>query len=247
MQTFDEFGQARRMAASGHESRLEGQWVRILGRRPAVKLAGFLGCALMAVPLGLAAQSTSYGVAGMENMTPIGPDGRAIATRQAITQPNPCPVSVEASHLSDGNIVRTGGGQFRTGRGQVNTPQDERLPVDGAKGVGQGLHLTLKSADQRTIDSATVNLRGWTATGRTEQVGQVSTGKETNIKTQTLTVFLIPGAAHTATVDVWAPGLTAIVSVELISVKYSDGTAWTPAKDRTCRVTPDHLMLITQR
>lgn len=211
-----------------------------------MKLAGFLGCAILMVPLGLAGQNTSYGVAGMENMT-SGPDGRGIATTQAVKQPNPCPVSVDASHLSDGNIVRTGGGQFRIGHDQVNPPQGERLRVDDAKGVGQRLHLKLKSPDQRTIDSATVNLRGWTAAARTEQLGQVSAHNETNIKTQKLTVFLTPGADRTATVDVWAPGLTAVVSVELLSVKYSDGTAWTPAQGSTCSVTPDHLMLITQR
>jgi hypothetical protein len=46
---------------------------------------------------------------------------------------------------------------------------------------------------------------------------------------------------------VWAPGLTAVVSIELMSVKYSDGSTWTPAQGKTCRVAPDPLMLVTQR
>lgn len=196
-----------------------------------MKLAGFLGCLLLVAP-GVAAQNTSYGVAGIEGTTTVGPDGRTIATTKTVTLPNPCPVSIEASHLSDGNIVRTGTG----------------LPkVEHANGVGQRLHLKLKSLDERTIDSVTVNLRGWTATGRTQQLGQLSTTKESTLKMQTLTVFLIPGADRTATVDVWAPGLTAVESVELLSVKYSDGTAWTAAQGKSCRVTPEPLMLITQR
>lgn len=212
-----------------------------------MKLAGFLGCMVLAAPLGLAAQNASYGVAGMENITTVGPDGRTIATTQAVKLPNPCPVSVEASHLSDGNIVRTGSGQFQIGPGQVNPPQGERLPVDGTKGVGQRLHLKLKSPDERMIDRATVSLRGWTATGRTEQLGQLGPNKASTLKMQTLTVFLTPAADRAATVDVWAPGLTAVVSVELLSVKYSDGSKWTPAQGKTCRVTPEPLMLITQR
>ncbi|HVN93632.1 MAG TPA: hypothetical protein VMT38_08050 [Terracidiphilus sp.] len=210
-----------------------------------MKLAAFLGCVLLVAPLGIAAQNASYGVAGMENMTPTGPDGQT--TSQTIALPNPCPVSVEASHLSDGNVVRTGAGQFQIGHDPINRPQSQRLPVNGAKGVGQWLHLKLKSPDARTIDSAALSLRGYTATGRTEQLGPAKPTKETTLKMQTLTVYLIPGADHTSTVDVWASGLTAVVSVELLSVKYSDGSTWTPAEGNSCRVAPDHLMLITQR
>lgn len=205
--------------------------MRIPGRRLWVKPTGFLGCLLLVAP-GLAAQNTSYGAVGMEGIGTIGPDGRTITTTKTVLPPNPCPVSVEASYLSDGNIVRTGTG----------------LPkAEHAKGMGQRLHLKLKSPDERMIDRVTVNLRGWTSTGRTEQLGQMSASKESSLKMQTLTVFLLPGADHTATVDVWANGLTAVVSVELLSVKYSDGSTWTPTQGKSCRVTPDHLMLITER
>jgi len=197
-----------------------------------MKLAGFWVCVVLAAPLGLAAQNTSYGVAGMESATLVGPDGRAIAPAQTVTQSNPCPVSIEASHLSDGNLVRTGTGFHQ---------------ADHTKGVGQRLHLKLKSPDERTIDSATVNLRGWTATGRTQQLGQLSASQDPTLKTRTLTVYLIPGAERTATVDVWAQGLAAVESVELVSVKYFDGSTWTPVQGKTCRVAPDRLMLITQR
>ncbi len=197
-----------------------------------MKLAGFLGYVLLAAPLGLAAQNTSYGVAGMESTTLVGPDGRAIAPAQTVTPPNLCPVSIEASHLSDGNIVRTGA----------------RYPkADHAGGPGQRLHLKLTSPDERTIDSATVNLRGWTTTGRAERLAQASANQDPTLQTRTLTVYLIPGADRTATVDVWAQGLTAVESVELVSVKYFDGSTWTPVQGKSCRVTPDHLMLITQR
>ena len=190
-----------------------------------MKLAGFLGCLLLLVPLGLAAQNGGYGVAGMEGLTTIGPDGRT--TTQIVSPPNFCPFSIEASHLSDGNIIKTG--------------------ADHPRGVGQRLHLKLINPDQRTIASATVNLRGWTAKGRTEQLGQMGSSADSSLGVRTLTIPFTPGADRTASADVWAPGLTAVVSVELLSVKYSDSSTWTPAQGRTCRVTPDHLMLITLR
>ena len=139
-----------------------------------MKLAGFLGYVLLAAPLGLAAQNTSYGVAGMESTTLVGPDGRAIAPAQTVTPPNLCPVSIEASHLSDGNIVRTGA----------------RYPkADHAGGPGQRLHLKLTSPDERTIDSATVNLRGWTTTGRAERLAQASANQDPTLQTRTLTAM----------------------------------------------------------
>ncbi len=187
-----------------------------------MRLTGFLGCVLVAAPLGLAAQNGGYGVAGMENVGPIVSGGDT--STPVVTLPNPCPVSVQASHLSDGSVMKT--------------------RVDHPIGIGQRLHLKLTSPDQRTIDSATVSLQGWTATGRITQAG---TKKDTGLETRTLTVFLIPGADRAATVDVWASGLTAVESVELLSVKYSDGSTWTPTQGKTCSVAPDHLMLISHR
>ncbi len=148
-------------------------------------------------------------------------------------QPNPCPVSIQASHLADGSVVKTGTG----------LPQ-----VDRAKGIGQRLHLKLISPDARTISSATVNVRGWTAKGRTAQVdGSQDAGRDPALRMRTLTVPFTPGADRTATADVWTPGLTAVVSVELFAVEYSDGSSWTPEQGKTCRVVPDPLMLVTQR
>ena len=190
-----------------------------------MKLAAFLGCLPLLVPLRLAAQNGGHGVAGMEGLTTIAPDGRT--TTQIVSPPNFCPISIEASHLADGNIAKTS--------------------VDHPRGVGQRLHLKLISPDQRTIASATVNLRGWTPKGRTQQLGQMSSSSDSSLGVRTLTIPFTPGADRTVSADVWAPGLTAVVSVELLSVKYSDSSTWTPAQGKGCSVTPDHLMLVTQR
>jgi hypothetical protein len=136
--------------------------------------------------------------------------------------PNPCPVGVLVSHLSDGRTIKTG--------------------TTHPMGLGQRLHLTLTSPDSRSIASATVNVRGWTAKGRKEQAGK---DKDAALPVRTLTVPFTAGTGRTAWADVWAPGLTAVSSVELISVAFGDGTTWTPAQGKTCQVTPDPLMLIT--
>jgi hypothetical protein len=189
-----------------------------------VRPACLILCLFLIAPPGLAGQNVSYGVVGRDSTTLVGPDGRTIPTTTIATPPNLCPVSIQASHLADGNIVKTG----------ANRPE----------GGGQRLHLYLHSPDQRKIVSATVNLHGWTAKGRIAQVGSSETAA---LVLRTLTVPFTPGADRAASADVWVPGLTAVVSVELLSVKYSDGSTWTPPQGKTCRVAPETLMLVTQR
>jgi hypothetical protein len=183
-----------------------------------MKLVALVGCLLAVAPWAVVAQTgtQSYGIAGMENM---GPNGQPAQTA-ALT--NPCPVSVRASHLADGRTIKAG--------------------TAHPKGLGQRLHLTLTSPDSRSIASATVNVRGWTAKGRIEQTGK---DESAVLPMRTLTVPFTAGADRTASADVWAPGLTAVSSVELISVAFEDGTTWTPAQGKTCQATPDPLMLIT--
>ena len=194
-----------------------------------MRLACFLGCLIAVAPFGLAAQNVSYGVVGA-GVGSIGPDGQTTTVTHAFPQLNLCPVTMQASHLSDGNVVKAG----------------SRLPSAESpqpKGVGQRLHLNLHSPDQRTIASATLNLRGWTAKGRKAQVDSID---DAVLGVRTLTVPFTPNANRTVSTDVWVPGLTAVVSVELLSVKYTDGSTWTAVQGKSCRVAPDHLMLITQ-
>ena len=163
-----------------------------------MKLAGFIGCLFLIAPVGLAAQNgsngVSYGAVGGMMTTLIGPDGKAVPGSQAYPQLNLCPVSIQASQLSDGNVVKTG----------TNLPK-----VDHPIGIGQRLHLKLHSPDQRTIASATLNLRGWTAKGRKAQVGS---SDDAVLEVRTLTVPFTLDADQASSANIWAPGLTAVVS-----------------------------------
>lgn len=186
-----------------------------------MKLAAFIASVMVIAPLAVAAQTgaQSYGVAGME---PVGPNGQTSLRAERL--PNACPVGMRASHLSDGNVIKT----------------DAAHP----KGLGQRLRLTLTSPDSRSITSATVNVRGWTAKGRMERADKA---KDAALPVRTLQVPFTAGVDRMATADVWVPGITAVSSVELLSVAYGDGTTWTPAQGKTCQVKPDPLMLISDR
>lgn len=223
-----------------------------------MKLACFLGCLLVIAPLGLAAQrgGASFGIAGTEPMgqnaaqrptssphcanrapgqnsscifTYVGSDGQV--TTYIVTPPSPaasCPVGMKADHLSDGSMIKTGS----------THPKDAH-----PKGIGQRLHLTLTSPDQRTIASATLKLLGWNATGRMERAALHNEDQSA----RTVTASFTAGPADTASADVWASGLTAVTSVELLSVRYSDGSTWTSTQGKTCSVSPDPMMLIANQ
>jgi hypothetical protein len=191
-------------------------------RRPAMKLAHFLGLVLTLAPLGANAQSDvpvpkSDGVG---TMVQIGPDGQTKTL--TITLPNRCPIAFQARHLADGDFVKTG----------------DRHPP---KGPGQRLHVTLTSPDARTLASATISVRGWTAQGHMENAGATNSPQSV----RTMQVPLTAGTGRNASADLWVPGMTAVDSVELLSVSYADGSTWTPAAGKSCRITPDPLMLIS--
>ena len=136
-----------------------------------------------------------------------------------------CPVTMRAQHLPDGNLLKSGSGH--------------------PKGMGQWLHLTFTSPETKQIASALLTVRGATPKGRVMKAEQ-GQGGDANA-TQSLTVSFSAGPDRTATADLWVPGMTAVETIELRSVEYSDGSNWKLAGSTTCQVKPDPLMLITSR
>lgn len=189
-----------------------------------MKLAYLLGVTIMIAPIGIAAQS---GASPPQQQPPagysavqvvrVGPDGQRKTFTVMVH--NPCPVSFEARHLADGEMVETA--------------------AKHGKGRGQALHVTLTSPDKRAITGATLKLNGWTGMSRMQPANQ-SAARAFRILQTPFTA----GAGRTANADVWVPGLTAVDSVELLAVTYADGSAWSPAAGKSCRVTPDPLMRV---
>jgi hypothetical protein len=148
--------------------------------------------------------------------------------------PAACPVSMQATHLADGSLVKTGGAH--------------------PGGIGQWLSLSL-SSDEKRIVKATFKVHGVKPTGHVTQALSLANGPD-NI-TQTLTVPLSTETHRNAPANswvhqearanLWVPGMSAVDRIDLQSLDYSDGSTWKVADRQSCSIVPDPKMLITSR
>ncbi len=140
-----------------------------------------------------------------------------------------CPVSLRAQHGANGNMLNV----------------DKSRP----KGLAQLLHLTLTNPDSRQIVQASVRISGLSGRGRIAQAAsaQYNSDQGSSDKIETLTVRFSPGQDKAVSGDLWVPGMTAVLSIDLNSVTYADGSTRTFSGRDLCRVTPDPLMLIAGR
>lgn len=189
-----------------------------------MKLAHFSGLALMlAFPVANAQSSVPVPQSnGVSTVVEAGLVGQARTFTAAPPSPL-CPVGLAARHVADGNMVKTAPGH--------------------PHGLGQRLHLTLTSPDARILASATLNVRGWTAVGHLQQAAAKASPVQAVRMVQ---VLLSAETGRNSSADLWVPGLTSVESVELLAVSYADRSTWAPAAGKSCRVTPDPLMLIAR-
>ncbi|MFP5276315.1 MAG: hypothetical protein ACLGPM_04315 [Acidobacteriota bacterium] len=186
-----------------------------------MKRTAWLGCLLIIAPLAVAAQAgtqtgaRNFGLVQLEN-----PNGQPPAP--ATASPNLCPAGMQASHLADGSTVRTGGAHPR--------------------GIGQRIHLTLTNSGNRTIASATLEIRGWIPEARMQQA---ATDKHSAQAVRRLVVRFQRESERTVSADLWVPGLSAVTSIQMAAAQFTDGTTWTLPAGKTCAVVPDLVMLIT--
>lgn len=176
--------------------------------------------ALLFGSIPLAAQQGSYGTTGQFYSCITGPTSSSQSAPHCGPQVPPCPAMLKARHLADGSMIRAG--------------------LAHPKGIGQWLQISL---DKPKATSATLTVHGFSNQGRVTWTG----GGNGPDAVRTVTVSLAPAQNGQAAGAFWAPGLTAVDSLDLISLNYSDGTSWSAASGQTCRVTPDPLMLISGR
>jgi hypothetical protein len=136
-----------------------------------------------------------------------------------------CPVGLRAQQTADGGLLAA-----------RNRP---------TKGTGQGLHLTLTNPDSRQITAAQVTVRGLTAKARVTQT--ISPQDESSQATKTMEVKFSAGPNNAVSADLWVPGLTAVLAIDLDSVTYADGSSWKLDATTACRTVPDKIMLIGNR
>ncbi len=191
-----------------------------------------LAIALLSGSIPLAAQQGSAGTATSQGpfvnipksftVSPSIPKTFAVSPAFTIyaQQAANCPAVLSAQHLSDGSVILTSRSH--------------------PKGIGQWLHITL-NVHQGAI--ATLAVHGFSNKGR---MTETSLGSSPDA-VRTVTVYLAPAQNIQVSGNIWAPDLTAVASIDLVSLNYDDGTSWSAPSGRTCRVTPDPMMLISGR
>ena len=135
-----------------------------------------------------------------------------------------CPVKLRAQHGADGTTR------------QVDMTRPE--------GVAQRLHLIVASPDSNKIAEARLRVRGVSPKGR---VSHADTTGITTDAVRNLTVRLTQSDNNEATGDAWIQGMSAVLEVELHSVKFADGKIQRFSPTDGCRFTPEHLMLIANQ
>lgn len=186
-----------------------------------------LAIALLSGSIPLAAQQASAGVSGGQAssgvVTRVPPV--IITTQDFVQLLASCPAMMSVSHLADGSMIRTGRAH--------------------PESIGQWLHVTIMAP---IAASATLKVRGYSDKAHMTQTdsknGPNKSGPDAE---RTVTVSFRDMPNEQAEGNVWAPGLTAVDSLYLISLTYVDGTRWNAPGDRTCRVTPDPMMPISGR
>jgi hypothetical protein len=171
---------------------------------------------------------SSYGVARMEGLdTATGAmvSGAPNAT-YAVNPPAGigCPVRLRAQHRADGGLVNVDKGK----------PQ----------GIAQALHLMLTNPDSRRMIAARVSVRGLSGRGH---VTKGLSGPDHPDATRTLDVQLSQGPGKEVSGDLRVPGMSAVLSIDLNSVTFADGSTRNFAERGTCRAAPDPFMLIAGR
>ena len=140
-----------------------------------------------------------------------------------------CPIDMHASQKLWDRTIR------------VREGERDLLP----QSFGQRISLNLKDSRPARIVGATVRVHGLNGKNRALPTPADTTQPWNAVKT--LRVNFVEESDGTVSADLWISGFTAVGSVQLVNVSYSDGSVWTISRSNVCRVQPDPVMLITER
>ncbi len=158
------------------------------------------------------------------------------ATNFVLDLPAPtCPVSMHALQGS--------------GTGLVPVRGEQRV-----SGSSQRIHLVLNSSKSAKIVGAKVKVFGLSGKNRIEKASvnpnttlDLTNQKSTFDVTRTLDVTFTPESETSVATDLVLPGFTSVLSIQLESLSYKDGSTWAVAGQRACHVAPDPMMLVADR
>jgi len=184
------------------------------------------GFALLFASLQLAAQSNSTAPLPAPQMHSL-PGGTLIILPDV---ERACPIAMHASRGVWDHTIK-----IREGERELVYPR-----------FGQRISLNLKDSHPARIVAATVRVRGMNGKNRmllTPAREQQDWNAVTTLKAN----FNQEQNDGSVSADLRVTGFTAVNSIQLIDVSYSDGTTWRIPHSNVCRVQPDSLMLITER
>jgi hypothetical protein len=134
---------------------------------------------------------------------------------------NTCPISLHARNAGGADMWKVNG-----------------VPISGP---AQMLHLTVTNPDSRQVVAINVTVRGFTDKSR---LLPATTTQDKSDAARTLDVKF-PSEPKETTAELRVPGLTAVTTIDLNSVTYSDGSIWKLAPGSSCRSWVDGLMLVS--
>jgi hypothetical protein len=209
--------------------------------------AGAVSFALLLVSTAVIAQTTSQSQPQVEMHTvvtstapdgSVGSDRSSVWTTRAASQEaaqraaanalaSSCPISLHARQAPGGDMMEVNGKR-------VQNP-------------GQRLHLSISESNSRRIVAANVTVRGFSNKARS----MPTLSAEDSSDAAKIVDVRFPAEAgkessgKESSTDLAIPGLTAVTTIDLNSVTYSDGSTWKLAAGRSCRSWVDGLMLVS--
>jgi len=170
-------------------------------------------------------QEISAGAAGMEGLNSESAKPRSGAWMTA------CPVQMQALH--------------GTGRGLLMARDGKNEDMARPGQPSQTIHLILGDGNGKRIVQARVIARGFSPEGRMEHT--VARAGHATMQSRTVVVRLHAEGKDTAAGDLVLPGFASVQSVDLLELRYEDGSSWSALTQTPCSVTPDPLMLVADR
>jgi hypothetical protein len=112
--------------------------------------------------------------------------------------------------------------------------------------LAQRIHLAASGeSDSSAILSIKVTVRGTTPRARilpTSQAGMSDAAMTFDLRADQANT----NKANAVASDLLLRGFTSVQTIDLESVTYADGSSWVASATRSCSITPDNLMLISQ-
>lgn len=151
--------------------------------------------------------------------------GKGVVARLIPSDNSGCPVGFFAS---------------RQAGSQMLNANDGKQP-----GFKQGLHFILDQLAKPAIDSIEVTVYATSMKGIVLPAARVSNSSDTISKTFTLERKAGSNGLNEA--DVWMQQIGSVRWADLISVTFTDGTAWHSTENLKCRAVPSDFLLVGHR